>query len=275
MAIYKLYLFLFALKTATCTCNYEKRTSFFVKEKYSIVKEGKMPICINENSGLVKAWQDGYYWTHNDGGGNPELYMLNAAGQLFDTLEVKNAINVDWEDLAKDSKGSLYIGDFGNNLNKRENLSIYKRSTSTVEKINFKYVDQTFEKDEARVFDCEAFFWFNNSLYLFTKSWEKGKKLTKIYKVPDVAGDYSVAPIDQTLLKTPVTGADVSPDGTKFALVTYGKIFIYGIENQAINFKKPIKCIKIGKNQTEAIVFENNNKIIFTNEQRKIYSIEF
>ena len=98
-----------------------------------------MPICINENSGLVKAWQDGYYWTHNDGGGNPELYMLNATGQLFDTLEVKDAINVDWEDLAKDSKGSLYIGDFGNNSNKRENLNIYKRSSLTVEKINFKY----------------------------------------------------------------------------------------------------------------------------------------
>ncbi len=274
MVVYKLYLFLFALKTATCSCNYEMRTSFFEKEKYSIVKEGKLPICINENSGLVKAWQDGYYWTHNDGGGNPELYMLNAKGQLFDTLEVKNAINVDWEDLAKDSKGSLYIGDFGNNSNKRENLSIYKRSSSTVEKINFKYLDQTFEKDEARVFDCEAFFWFNNSLYIFTKSWEKGKKLTKIYKVPDVVGDYSVPPIDQTILKTPVTGADVSPDGSKFALITYGKIFIYGIENQAINFKKPIKCIKIGKNQTEAIVFENNNKIVFTNEQRKIYSIE-
>lgn len=274
MVVYKLYLFLFALKTATCSCNYENRTYFFEKEKYSIVKEGKLPICINENSGLVKAWQDGYYWTHNDGGGNPELYMLNAKGQLFDTLEVKNAINVDWEDLAKDSKGSLYIGDFGNNINKRENLSIYKRSSMTVEKINFKYLDQTFEKDEARVFDCEAFFWFNNSLYLFTKSWEKGKKLTKIYKIPDVVGDYSVPPIDQTILKTPVTGADVSPDGSKFALITYGKIFIYGIENQEINFKKPIKCIKIGKNQTEAIVFENNNKIVFTNEQRKIYSIE-
>ncbi len=274
MVVYKLYLFLFALKTATCSCNYENRTYFFEKEKYSIVKEGKLPICINENSGLVKAWQDGYYWTHNDGGGNPELYMLNAKGQLFDTLEVKNAINVDWEDLAKDSKGSLYIGDFGNNSNKRENLSIYKRSSMTVEKINFKYLDQTFEKDEARVFDCEAFFWLNNSLYLFTKSWEKGKKLTKIYKIPDVVGDYSVPPIDQTILKTPVTGADVSPDGSKFALITYGKIFIYGIENQEINFKKPIKCIKIGKNQTEAIVFENNNKIVFTNEQRKIYSIE-
>lgn len=274
MVVYKLYLFLFALKTATCSCNYENRTYFFEKEKYSIVKEGKLPICINENSGLVKAWQDGYYWTHNDGGGNPELYMLNAKGQLFDTLEIKNAINVDWEDLAKDSKGSLYIGDFGNNSNKRENLSIYKRSSMTVEKINFKYLDQTFEKDEARVFDCEAFFWFNNSLYLFTKSWEKGKKLTKIYKIPDVVGDYSVPPIDQTILKTPVTGADVSPDGSKFALITYGKIFIYGIENQEINFKKPIKCIKIGKNQTEAIVFENNNKIVFTNEQRKIYSIE-
>jgi hypothetical protein len=274
MIIYKLYLFLFALKTATCSCNYEVKNAFFVKSKPKIEKTGKFPVCIGENSGLSKAWQDGYYWTHNDSGGSPELYMVNAEGLMFDTLDVPNAVNIDWEDLAKDDKGNLYVGDFGNNSNRRDDLTIYKRGYYGVEKIKYKYADQTPADSSNRVFDCEAFFWKNDSLYLFTKSWNKGKKLTKLYVLPDKPGEYSVFPQDQVYFKTQVTGADISPDGTKYALITYGKLMIYGIENNEINFKKPLKCIKIGKNQTEAVVFENNSKIVFTNEQRKIYSIE-
>jgi hypothetical protein len=92
--------------------------------------------------------------------------------------------------------------------------------------------------------------------------------------LPDKPGEYSVMPKDQVYFKAQVTGADISPDGTKYALITYGKLLIYGIENGQVNFKKPLKCVKIGKSQTEAVVFENNSKIVFTNEQRKIYSIE-
>ncbi len=274
MFIYKIYMFLFALKTATCSCNYEVRSSFFSKEKIRSHKEGKLPVCINENSGLVKAWQDGYYWTHNDSGGSPELYMINSQGQLFDTLKIPDASNIDWEDLAKDNKGNIYIGDFGNNASRRKDLTIYKRGYNKIEKITFEYGDQDFSDTLKSVFDCEAFFWNNDSLYLFTKSWTKGKKISKIYAVSDQPGHYLLQPIDSTFFKTQVTGADISPDGSKFALITYGKIFLFGIENKQINFKKPLNCIKVGKNQTEAIVFENDRKIIFSNEQRKIFAIE-
>ena len=274
MIVYKLYLFLFALKTATCSCNFEVKNVFFTKAKFGIHKEGKLPVCIGENSGLVKAWQDGYYWTHNDSGGSPELYMINAAGLMFDTLRVPNSVNIDWEDLAKDKKGNIYIGDFGDNSNRRNDLTIYKRGYSGTEKITFEYADKTPADSSNLVFDCEAFFWNNDSLYLFTKSWNKGQKLTKLYVLPDKPGHYKVSPIDQSFLKTQVTGADISPDGSKFALITYGKIMIYNIRNGQINFKSPSKCIKIGKNQTEAIVFENDHRLVFSNEQRKIYSIE-
>jgi hypothetical protein len=94
MAIYKLYMFLFALKTATCSCDFEKKTLFFEKNKPNIINEGKFPICVNENSGLIKAWQDGYYWTHNDGGGNPELYMVNSMGYVFDTLDIPSPLRL-------------------------------------------------------------------------------------------------------------------------------------------------------------------------------------
>lgn len=274
MFIYKFYLLLFAIKTATCSCSYEHRAENFEIEKVNIKKVGEFPSCIDESSGLIKAWQDNFYWTHNDGGGNPQLYMVDAKGWIFDTLEVPDAINVDWEDLAKDNKGNIYIGDFGNNNNKRKDLVIYKRGYSNVEKLTFRYADQDFKDNTDLSFDCEAFFWANDSLYLFTKSWAKGKKVSKLYTMPDKPGDYTLKPQDSVWLKSQVTGADISPDGSKFALITYGKLFLYGIENGKISFKKPLTCFKISKNQTEAIVFENDHKIIFSNEQGKVYQIE-
>lgn len=265
---------LFALKTVTCNCHFESRKVGLTAFKTNKIKEGKLPVCLNENSGMVKAWQDGFYWTHNDSGGSPELYMINAQGQMFDTLKVEGAENIDWEDLAKDNKGNIYVGDFGNNLNNRTNLTIYKKNYQGTSKITFEYADQDFSDTLNRIFDCEAFFWHNDSLHLFTKSWNKGKKITKLYSIPDTEGHYSAQPKAKALFKVPVTGADISPDGSRFALITYGKILVFNITENQINFSNPVKCIKIGKNQTEAIVFENNNKIIFSNEQRKIFSIE-
>jgi hypothetical protein len=271
--LYKLFLILFSLKTATCSCNFESRKLSFKKTRYSIKKEGVMPVCLNESSGLSKAWQDGYYWTHNDSGGSPELYMINPEGYIFDTLAISNANNYDWEDLAKDKAGNIYVGDFGNNSNQRKDLVIYKRSFENVEKITFKYPDQTFESNESRIFDCEAFFWAKDSLYLITKSWEKGVKHSRMYVLPDIPGDYVAKHIGNLDVKAQITGADISPNGEKFALISYGKILLFDIKNKNIDFTKPLKCIKIGKGQTEAIVFENDEKLIFTSENRKIYSV--
>ena len=50
---------------------------------------------------------------------------LNSNGKIKKVVVV-NAENNDWEDLTADDKGNLYIGDFGNNHNKRKNLSILK-----------------------------------------------------------------------------------------------------------------------------------------------------
>ncbi len=271
--LYKLFLILFSLKTATCSCNYESRKLSFKKTRYSIKKEGVMPVCLNESSGLSKAWQDGYYWTHNDSGGSPELYMIDTQGYIFDTLAIPNANNYDWEDLAKDNLGNIYVGDFGNNSNNRKDLVIYKRSHDIVEQISFKYPDQMFTQNESRIFDCEAFFWANNSLYLITKSWEKGVKNSRMYVLPDTPGDYTAKLLGNLDIKAQITGADISPNGKRFALISYGKVFIFNVLNGNIDFTNPAKCIKIGKGQTEAIVFENDQKLVFTNENRRIYSL--
>jgi hypothetical protein len=273
MLIYKIFILLFSLKTATCSCNYEVKKAAFAKKHQKISKTGRLPVCISESSGLVKAWQDGYYWTHNDSGGNPELYMIDSRGYVFDTIFIENGQNFDWEDVSKDTKGNIYVGDFGNNLNQRKDLAIYKRKYEGIEKINFRYEDQTFDLAEKKIFDCEAFFWANDSLYLFTKSYESGLKQTSLYVLPDTEGTHVAKKIDNLTLKAQITGAAISPSKNQFSLISYGKILNFKIENNKINFQRPLNCIKIGRGQTEAIAYENEETLVFTNENRKIFKL--
>ena len=274
MLLYKFYMLLFSLKVATCNCHTEINKHGFMKAKnsYEITQTGRLPTCINENSGLAKAWQDNYYWTMNDSGGKPELYMINPKGRVFDTLQVTDAKNIDWEDLAKDTRGNIYVGDFGNNAQNRKDLVIYKFRNGKTEKISFHYADQDHFPAQQKIFDCEAFFWFGGKLYLFSKDWTK-KHQTQLYVLPDQAGDYALLPEQNIFLKSPVTSADVSPNGKEFALLSYGKIYIFEISAGKIDFSQPKSCIKVGRNQLEALAYINDTDLIVTNEQRKIYSI--
>ena len=60
------------------------------------------------------------FWTHNDGGGPKKqvLYAISRQGKTRVYFPVVGVTLHDWEDLAIDSAGHLYIGDIGNNDSK-------------------------------------------------------------------------------------------------------------------------------------------------------------
>lgn len=278
--MHKILFWLFFAKIKMATCVPETNKLGFAKGKklFNINKVGSLPNTITESSGLAKSFNKNTFWTHNDGGGEAELYEIDSVGNLMNTLKVPNTTNIDWEDLAQDSKGNIYIGDFGNNTNQRKDLTIYKFQPNypeKVEKITFSFSDQMeFPPQKKDMnFDCEAFFWANDSLFLFSKN--RGDKLVKMYKMPSLAGDYKVEPISNIFLKTNITAADISPNGNQFALLGYGKIFLFGIENNQISFSKPQFCIKASLKQTEALAYISENKILITNEQKGVFIIKF
>jgi hypothetical protein len=269
----KALMFLFAAKTALVTCNYESRKVDMDKQKQQIVTLGKLDAVVDESSGICPApWSENLL-SINDSGGKPEIYEIDHKGKLIATHAVPESKNVDWEEITADSKGNVYIGDFGNNANQRKDLTIYKYKNGITEKITFRFGDQDFSKGFKMEYDCEAFFWNNDSLYIFTKSWEKGVKASRLYSVSDQPGDYTLSPKDEVYLKAQITGAAINPSKSQFALISYGKIFLFGIENNVINFRSPQVCISIAKKQTEAIMYKSDNNLIFANEQRGLYSL--
>jgi hypothetical protein len=138
--MFKKSIFLFLL--LICFGSIKSQITNF-KEKFTL------PNNVNETSGLL--FFDGKIITHNDSGGEPNLYEIDSlTGSLLRTIAINNASNIDWEAITEDET-HIYIGDIGNNSGNRQDLCIYKilktdyekNTTVDAEKISFSYEDQT------------------------------------------------------------------------------------------------------------------------------------
>ncbi|WP_304235632.1 hypothetical protein [Jiulongibacter sediminis] len=265
----------YAFKIMTCSCNSEVSMGFVnLRAESKIEKLGKLPEIIDESSGLALL-HNGNILTHNDDG-EPALFEIETSGKLISKKIINGTQNTDWEDLTTDPENNIYIGNFGNNFQNRKDLRIFKYNPSnSTESITFRYADQSQFPAPIKNFDCEAFFWHNGELHLFTKSWEKKNPISKHYSLPDKAGEYTLRLQEDLPIQQPVTAADISPNGKFYALLTYGKILFFEVKNDEINFKYPLGCIKTRRKQTEALTFISDKEILFSNEQGDLYKVTF
>ncbi|TXD54341.1 MULTISPECIES: T9SS type A sorting domain-containing protein [unclassified Polaribacter] len=207
------------------------------KEKF------ELPSAVKETSGLLMI--NGKIITHNDKGDAANLYEIDSlTGKLLRTIQITNATNEDWEDLAEDEE-HIYIGDFGNNNGNRTNLRIYKilksdfkNSTAvTAKRISFGYEDQINFSNQTNNhnFDAEALVVYNNDLLIFTKNRKDFK--TNVYKIPKESGGYSAKKISSANVRGLITGATYNKEDNSFFLCGYSSntipFLIYINENRA------------------------------------------
>ena len=240
------------------------------------VKITQLPKEVKESSGIEEAGKPGIYYTHNDANNAPELYKVDEKGNLLSVIQVPDAENVDWEDLTRDDKGNIYIGDTGNNSNKRLKLRIYKfkpESPGDVQEITFEYADRkngTAGKAHFE-FDCEAIFWHQKKLYLVTKDRADGVE-AKLYELPDQPGHYDARLISKYAVNDPVTSADISPDGKTLLLLGEGKLHLFHPTAAGNFLGGTMETLNLGQvGQTEAAVFTGNKSIVITSEEGEMY----
>jgi hypothetical protein len=239
---------------------------------------------IDESSGIVASRRHGgLYWTHNDSGGAPVIYAVDREGKLVgEPVRVLGASNVDWEDIAADGDGNLWIADIGNNLNARTDLCLYVlpepdprvvKEARVSRRIDVRYPDQRLFPPPVAEFDAEALFVANGRPYILSK--HRGSGTTKLYRL-DRQSDGLSAPM--TLLGTfdiegMVTAADVSPDGRSLLVLTYTGIWLFEAASGDEYLGGSVRWLPIRAGQCEGICFDLDGSIVVTNEQRSIFGL--
>lgn len=199
---------------------------FIATQAFAQNKRFRLPDELNEVSGLIALSQDSLIWL-NDSGNAPLLYLTNGTGCITKVFEPQGLRNKDWEDLAIDDQKNIYIGDFGNNGNRRKDLKIYiyNPDTQLLDSILYQYPDQEEFPPEKRErnFDMEAFFWYKGNLHLFSKNSQENKKapLTH-YRIKAKRGEQEAEIIERKVLKNRVaTAAAINEKGDEVMLLSY------------------------------------------------------
>ncbi len=237
-----------------------------------------LPAEVAETSGLAESRvRPGVFWTHNDSGGDPVLYAVNAAGQLLGTVRVTGAEAKDWEDVAVGpcpAGSCIYIGDTGDNNGKRRDVEVYRvpepaptaAATAPAERFKLRY------PRESR--DSEALFVLpDGTLYLVTKGRRNPVELFRA--APLRAGATSVLQRVSGLSASEpgrinqVTGAAATPDGRLVAVRTYTGLYVFRTAALLTGDQPAAERVDLApldEAQGEAVEIRNDGTVFLTSE---------
>lgn len=245
-----------------------------------------LPKKLKEVSGIALSQDKKTIWAIEDQGNKNVVYGLDQKGKLITDVLVENAENNDWEDITKDTQGNIYLGDFGNNDNNRQNLSILKldlktpaqTTTKVVQTTKFHYQGQTEfpPKKSNWLYDCEAFVELDGNFYLFTKNRSKGFDGTfLVFQVPNKEGDFEAKLVGKLKLEgkysdAAITSAAINSTKDKIVLLTHKNIHVLsGFTARDFNTAKIQKISLNHNSQKEAVVFLDDKTLLIADEKDK------
>jgi hypothetical protein len=242
---------------------------------------------LKEISGL-QYLNDTLLVAHNDGGNAPMIYFLNPnSGKIIKRVVLKNTKNVDWEDMALNGN-YLYIGDFGNNNNKRKNLTIYrfswkdalKQDSISTDLMTIAYAEQMAfpPENKALNFDAECLAFADGYLWIFTKNrTEPFDGVSNVYRVKFqenthavLKKEYSIKIGSKGWMFDSVTGGDFAYG--YFYLTTYNRVLKYLFTEGKFTLVKQYKYNEY--NQKEAITVVKDDQIYVANEFQKVLGMQ-
>tara|TARA_R110002049_G_scaffold4601_4_gene31845 strand:+ start:72259 stop:73218 length:960 start_codon:yes stop_codon:yes gene_type:complete len=83
---------------------------------------------LRESSGLGSSRRmSDRFWSHNDSGGQPQLFAFDTSGRSTGRCKLVGASAVDWEDMAcfRDETARILVADCGDNERRRSNITLY------------------------------------------------------------------------------------------------------------------------------------------------------
>lgn len=270
---------------------------------------------LREVSGMVKSrsYPD-TFWVVNDSGNDARLFAINREGntiiptfskfsfygeteeegkEQWQGFRVLYAENVDWESMTVDDN-YLYVADTGNNFNNRRDLVIYMLSeidptastqSAAIKALPVRYPEQAEFPGMGgkRHFDSEALFSADGKLYLITKhrglsgTMEPGANL---YRLDTDSSDRinDLVLVDANPDMQFITGAELSPDGRKLAVISYEDLWLFDrpatgdrwLSSSARRYPLNTSVMQ----QVETVVWDDDSTLLVSNEQRELFRID-
>ena len=231
---------------------------------------------IKESSGLAASRRfEGVYWTLNDSGNPAELYATELTGKLIRAYPVEGGDNRDWEALAIDDKGQLWIGGIGNNSRERGDLRVYvvdepdpRDPTASIKVLATYYYSYPAEN-----VDAEGMFVHEGVPHIISKEANRAV----LYRFTQLADGQNHTLEQVGVLASGayrITGAALNKDATMLAAVTYDRLWIY-------HSVRPINLVNLIRSEpwsmphdfgVEACAFDGDD-LVLSNEARSLFVI--
>ncbi|WP_204913568.1 hypothetical protein [Microlunatus spumicola] len=175
---------------------------------------------IAENSGMARDTTNKVYWTVNDSGALGVVYGVDKSGKVKGTLKY-NAFPVDAEAVAW-NKDRLYVGDIGDNDEKRRSVRVYyfddpkpDGETRTYKAWDFSYPDGAHDAETLLITP-------GGRLYIATKELKGG-----LYQAPEKPSRDGVNKLKRVHdVPSTLTDGVMLPGGKQVAFLTYAKVVV-------------------------------------------------
>lgn len=264
-----------------------------------------------ENSGLAYVpGSAASFWSIADSGSAPVLYGLDEKGKITAGFTVDVPRNIDWEDIASDGKGRLFIADIGDNFSRRSDHSVIEVALDNAGSplsrpaAVYPFAYPRPERSLTNDFDAESLVYLGGQLYILTK--RRSDTQTKMYRIkadPALSGRVQRAKLlGSAELSNPrswfhfgqmATAAALDATSRRLAVLTYRSVLVFeDLSLPAWNPATPRKPalsdtrmqhllgqapkrwpLKVGRTkQCEGIEFKGD-KIMVSNESGAIYEL--
>lgn len=234
---------------------------------------------IRETSGIVKSRKyPDLFWILSDSGNPATIHAIRRDGAVINSFQIA-APNVDWEDIATDEVGHLFIAETGNNRLLLPLRAIYQvdepdptRPPTTPLPVT-KAAYFRFRTDSER-FDSEALFVVDGRAILIDKRLDRTGATTWGITLEPAAPllrpglPLSLGPLPD--FEEPVTGADLSPDGRRLAVVANRRTSVY---DRAMDGRLTLRAtVRYKVRDLEAIAWDGDD-LILASESGELFRI--
>lgn len=233
---------------------------------------------IREASGIVASRRHpGIFWVHNDSGNPPALYAVRRDGSLVREYAV-GAPNLDWEDIATDDAGHLYLGEIGNNDGRLPVRAIYRLDEPDPAEPAEGRLAVTlrwyYRFPPGERFDAEGLFVANGRAIVVAKTFD-GRDAA-LYAIPlDRPAPLWKPALPDPIghlpgFREPATGADLSRDGRRLAVcaTNVARVYERGRGDSWVLAGK----VRYSRDDVEAICWDGADLIV-AGEDRSVFRI--